>query len=784
MKKEKMQQSKYLKVVYFAICFLVMMTSGFFIKKLTNAAEATILVKEINYTNSTITLQASPSDKTIYFSDSTKKKWDEVPGKVSSDGTIVMDISWVSDSKNYVINFKGDYSTVISSVTIPKQATNFKATYNKAKRIVTFSNVNNRTIEWRKKNSATWHIVNEDTHSAELSFYYTNGIQLCYRLAPVNGTGSANPGARASKEVTVSIPKKTAAPAVAVNGSKFSIAVKKGMAYRKFNTDGTITDWINITSSSDLLLSNIAPEALYRSNSQEQKEVKLQFRTNASSTTQVSNITTLTVPVQKEAPSEETYGISLNYTSSSTLSLTVKAANASLPFEYTIIAKDKELNYQTAVWKTISSGTPVVISKTTAPVGSHIYVRMKSMEATDTVKFSLASVEIDITGSKGVEYPSAPEVTQLTTLVSMAGVCKTNASSSYLTFYLYSPTSTTVSSIDFYDAYGIKKGSVTSKSTVAANTKSTGISDKYIITTKITSTGEVDAVTEEVLYAHITLANQEVIKSTANAGITLYLYPNTVVNNPTETGYTKDFKRIYMSNDVNDDASFKFQLDFGTEKVIDPSGIDKYTPDATAISSIKYNGYTLKKDTDYTVEYGTKQNYEKENITIATVTINVSTMEKAASIKTMGQTLPLIISLNNSEVLDDDIQITMIATATIDDAPIAWSVTEGSLQEKTTTTVTNKDGTTSTTTQEVITFTIDLTMFSETYGVSVANVTWGGTTIFGSASVSKGKATIYLSNAKINKLTTNSTDTKNIVITLSNGYVIDSGCKLTILNAD
>jgi hypothetical protein len=53
----------------------------------------------------------------------------------------------------------------------------------------------------------------------------------------------------------------------------------------------------------------------------------------------------------------------------------------------------------------------------------------------------------------------------------------------------------------------------------------------------------------------------------------------------------------------------------------------------------------------------------------------------------------------------------------------------------------------------------------------------------GSANVTAGKATIYLSNAKINKLTTSSTDTKNIVITLSNGFVINSGCKLTIIKA-
>jgi hypothetical protein len=115
--------------------------------------------------------------------------------------------------------------------------------------------------------------------------------------------------------------------------------------------------------------------------------------------------------------------------------------------------------------------------------------------------------------------------------------------------------------------------------------------------------------------------------------------------------------------------------------------------------------------------------------------------------------------------------------------PIAWSITEGSLKETETSTVTNSDSSTTTVTKEVITYTITLNVFDSSYSVGISDVTWGGTSIFGSATISGGKATIYLSNAKINKLSTTSSDTKNIVITLSNGFTISTGCKLTILNA-
>lgn len=780
--KEKSKKVDSMKRLYGILSFVIILTSVVLAKRMVSAADSSISIKEINYDNSTITLQVNSGDTKVYLSDAYKKKWEVIPGKISN-GTIMMDISWVSASSSQTLTFKGDYSTGIISVTLPKQVTTFKASYNKQKGTVTFSNAENRIIEWRKKGSTIWKPVNENTLAEELSFYYTNGAQLYYRLAPVNGIGT-NPGLRSSKEVAVSIPKKTAAPTITVNGSKFSIAVKKGMSYRRVNNDGTMTLWNNISSTTELLLSDIAPEVLYNTNTTLQREITLQFRTNASSSSQVSNITTVKIPIQKGAPNIETSGITINYTSSSTLSLTVKAANLTTPYEYTIIPKDKDLSYQTAVWKTISSASPVAINSNAAPAGSKIYVRMKSLEASQTVSFSLASVEVNITGNGGVSYPTASQATQLTTLVTTAGVCESSKSASYLTFYLYTPTSATVASIDLYDVYGTKKGSVSCKSSVAANARSTGDNDKYIITTSITSTEEVDEFTEEVLHAYLTLSNQEIIKSTSTTGVQLYLYPSTTVNNPSGSNYSNDFDRIYMSTDSSDAREFQFQLDFGTQKVIDPTGVNKFTAQDTDISSMKYNGYTLNNGSDYSVVYGSYVDEDNTTVRTATVTVKVSNFEKSANINFANQTMPLVITLNNNEVLDESVAITMLRTATLDNTPIAWSITEGSLAEKTTSTVTNEDGSTTTVTQEVITFCLTLSMFSDTYGVSVANVTWGDTTIFGSATISKGKATIYLSNAKINKLATNSTDTKNVVITLSNGYVIDTGCKLTILNAN
>lgn len=770
------------------ISLMIIIIISYFAVKIVKADDdAAISVQEINYQKSTITLKVNDDDTEVYFSDYKKKSWEEVPGTISSSNTITMDISWISVSKNYVLTLKGNKSTKVITVTLPKQVTNFKAAYNKVKSKVTFSHAGTRTVEWRKKGSSIWNTVQTSSLSTQLSYLYNNGAVVYFRLAPVNGTGISDVGMRASKEVSVTIPKRASAPSITIDGSKFSIAVKKGMAYRTVDSDGSVSDWISITSTTDLLLKNIASKAMYTDASTAQSKVTLQFRTNATNSSQVSKITTVTVPVQEGPPSISSYGISLTYTSSSTLSLRVKAASSTEPFEYTIVDQEDSLNYQTADWTAISSSTAVSLDDEDAPAGSHIYIRKKSIAETDDTDFELASDDVDVAGTNGVEYPNAPSATTLTTLISTAGVCRTSDSSSFLTFKLYSPTSTTVSAIQFDDAYGIAKGSVTCKSTVAKNTNSTGENDKYIITTKITSTSSIDSVTDELLYADITLADSDVIISTDKAGVRLYLYPASAVNNPTDTDdadeYMTSFQRVYMSDDKDDDTSFKFRLDLGTTYLPDYSAINGLTSTPVQIQTIKYDGYSLVNGSDYTVVYGSYVNDDDETIATATVTVNAANFEESSLIDDTGTKLPLIITLNNGEKLDDDVYMTLVNTATLNDTPIAWSMTEGSLKETKTSTTTNTDGSTTTTTEEVNTYTLTLTLFDKSYGVGVADVTWDGKSVLGSTSISGGTATIYLSNAKLNDLTTDSSKTENLIITLSNGFVIKSGCKLTVLNA-
>ncbi len=751
-------------------------------------ADTSITVTEINYQDSTITLKVNAADTKIYFSDSKKKTWEEVPGTISSSKTITMDISWISVSSNYVLTFKGDYSTTVVSVTIPKQVTNFKATYNQSKGTLSFSNTVNRTIQWRKKASSTWNTVDTSTISTELNYMCNEGVSVIFRLAPVNGTGTSSVGYRPSKEVTLTIKAKSSAPSVTVDGSSLSISATKGQAYRIVNSDSTTTDWITVTKTRKIPLSEIAPSAMYTTGSASRSEVTLQFRTNASSSKQVSKITTLTVPVQEGAPDADTYGIIMKYTSSTTLSLQVKAASSTVPFEYTIVKKNNELDYLTASWTAIKSNAEISINNVVAPEGSHIYIRKKLIEETDDVDFAVASVELDVSGTDGVVYPDEPSTSNLTTLITTAGAVNSTDSSTYLTFTLYSAVSTTVSTIDFLDSYGVSQGTVSIKSTVASNTASTDSSNAYIITTKIIATNNLDNATEELLFAKMTLANSDVITSSNTAGVRLYIYPCSVVNNPDSTEdkngeYTNSFSRVYLSNASDDDSYFKFRLDLGTRNVPSSTEAGSLTSTETAVSKLTYDDYTLTSGTDYTVEYGTYVNDDDDTIRTATVTVNVSSFEASSLIDITNTAEPLKITLNNGETLPDDIYITLVNTATLS-KKISWSMTEGSLKETKTTTTTSSSGTTTSVTEDVISYTLTLTLFDEDYDVSITDVTWGGTSVLGSTTISSGTATVNLSNAKLNKLSTDSTTTKSLIITFSNGFSIKSGCTLTVLNKD
>lgn len=803
------------------------------------ASKKLLKVIAINYEDSSITFQTENGDTRLYISDSKKKTWEEIPTEFIAN-TVTIDMSWISANSNYELTFKGNVSTDIGSVIIPKQATNLKVSYRASStNPVAFTNAGNRTIQWRKNNTSVWREWNKNTTNQDLGYLIVNGATLYFRLAPENGISESEPGLRPSKEVAVKIPAKSAAPSISLNASNFTIPLKSGMEYQlvTMDEDGNITGeqgWNPIKSTKSYRLSELAPEALYSGTTlaaagKTTKKISIQFKTKATSSAQESKITTITIPAQEKAPDLGTIGASISYTSSSSLELSIKAASEKTPYEYSIVKKENvedEPDYTNMSWTTLTSSNAVSLSKTQAPEGSQIYIRKKTVQSLGHEDFALASDAVKVTSSGGVAYPDGVAINTVTTLIAPAGTIHSGNYGTTKEFKIYSYTKTTVASITFLNMYGNTIGTAECTSTVAKNTGAdAGAENAYIITTKITSTSVLDKLSSalnEKLYAKLVLANGEEIYSSDLAGIILYLYPSSKVNNPsvydkTSYGeyydtYLTSFDRIYQSKESDDDTYFKFILELGTQYVMDSNQVDQATATKTKLDKITYDAHTLNLK-EYTCNAGEKiddaekrtyqsnkadalvyyedyVNNDGEAARRAYVTIHADQFENSSSIKTTNTKLPFIISINNGEVLTDQVYMTLAETATLDSAPIAWTITEGSLTESTTKNSYDEDGNIiSTITTPVNTYKLTLTKAEADYSVSVSDVVWGDQSVLYEASVTGNTITITLSNVKINQLKADangvgkSTSTNNVVIKLSNGFEISTGCKLTILKS-
>lgn len=806
--------------------------------KWVKAAEKTLSILEIDYENSRIIFSDANGDTKIYVSNSKKKTWEEFTPTVvtTNNGAsgLEIDISWISSSANYTLTFKGDVSKEIGTVILPKWATNLKVSYKaNAATPFTITNATGRTIQWRKSTISNWETWNMDTTSADLNYLTTNGVTLYFRLASESGKSATDVGKRASKEVKVKIPAKTAAPAISINPSAFTISLQSGMAYRNIikNADGTIDTsqgWQEITATKKYDLAEFAADALYSSTTDttSKKDVSIQFKKCSTASRQESKITTITIPAQKKMleTGEADPGAEISYTSTTSFLLSIKAASSTNPYEYTIINKDDYANidYTKLSWSSLTSSKTVSINSKSAPEGSHILIRKKAVSSLGKEDFALPSQAKDITPS-GIAYPSAATWGTATTISVPAGTINDGDYGKTATFTIYSPTKTTVSTINFADKYGNLVGRAECVSTVEKNKTTAKASDgsqDYIITTKITSTANLDSnpsVIGETLYANIILANGDEIKSDDTNGVILKLTDSTTINKPSDyektdfgkyyNSYMTKFERIYLSKESTDDTYFRFMVDFGT---VDFS--NSGTTTSLLIDKITYDAYELKQDT-YTVasnptkiaihqaeenaynnSSGNKdaliyyENYTDSDGNAARrayVTIHVKDFENNASITNTNQELPFIITMNNGEVLSDQIYMTLLETATLNEAPIAWTITEGGLTESTVSNNYDQNGNPiSSTTNPVNSYSLKLTKTDSNYNVSVTDVTWGGTSILYGATASGGTINITLSNKKINKLTvSDASTTKNIEIHLSNGFVISNGCKLTILKA-
>lgn len=242
---------------------------------------------KIDYAEEVIDISTSTDLGVVYVTDKydsskpTKAKWETYALKADGSqyvATIDFD-AFTKKTADSVVYVKGD--TTVYPIQINRQDKSFTATFSgfnsvipkKMTSAVTLDATNSVTatdcgyiyftkltgnvttlapltvIQWKKGTTGDWKSIS----NLNLTWYTNKGTSLSFRIAPssVVGIGTltegvyVNTGARASKEVKITYKKRDNAPTVKVDGSRYTINLKKGQEY-KVGTDG---QWINVSAA-------------------------------------------------------------------------------------------------------------------------------------------------------------------------------------------------------------------------------------------------------------------------------------------------------------------------------------------------------------------------------------------------------------------------------------------------------------------------------------------------------------------------------------------------------
>lgn len=344
----------------------------------------------INYEE--LTMKVYNNNNTIVYYSTDNETWTEVEGTYDSTNKYYeMDISWVSSTADITLYFKGDTVKTIKSITLPAQNTSISIDYDKVDGSFTFSDAEEaNSFEWRKSTDYNWNSVDvEETSTSYKSFLKTienfklAGASIIIRIPQVIGTGIDDVGMRSSKEVTVSIAARAAAPIVKVNSTKLTLNTTTAMEYY----DSASDLWIECSAA--ISLEEVAPKVLYTNGA---KAATVLIRKAATTATTYSKTATIIIPGQAAAPSIGDSSADVTYYSmNSKLMLQFNKATATNMYEYAIVKADDDFDVTKASWKTVKASTVLTISSTTAPEGCTVYVRKKGTDATTTVDLVLSS---------------------------------------------------------------------------------------------------------------------------------------------------------------------------------------------------------------------------------------------------------------------------------------------------------------------------------------------------------------------------------------------------------
>lgn len=399
-----MKHSKINIIKFFGCLVLFIIAAVMMPSTLAKAADdaKTVSVGIIDYDSLTMEI-LSNKNTTLYYS-TDKTNWYEVSGHANAASTgYYMDISWVSQNSEVTIYLKGDTDTTVNSVTLAARDTGLKVTFDKIEEDFSFENCDDASyFQWKKATDYTWHTVLLDTSSASYrSFLSTvqgflvKGAKLTIRIPQTIGRSESVVGNRPSKEVIVTLTKRANAPSVSVNASKMMLNTSEKMEYYNASTN----QWIECDSK--MTVEDIAPAALFKNGA---KTVSIKIRTAATSSKSYSKTATIKIPGQGAAPTigGTTSDVSYYYQNKKIV-LVFNNASATNVYSYAIVKPGDEFDVTKASFTQIKNSKPKMLSQSTVPDGSTIYIRRQGINANASkyIELKLSSE----TSTINVSYP-------------------------------------------------------------------------------------------------------------------------------------------------------------------------------------------------------------------------------------------------------------------------------------------------------------------------------------------------------------------------------------------
>lgn len=695
----------------------------------TKAAGGKLVITEIDYEKETMTVTSANGDQYLYYSDAKMKNWECAYGSFEN-GAFVLDISWVSKTKDYVLTLKGDKSDEAVSVTLPKQDKAFRASYNYITESFCFEGAEGCTVFWRKADSTTWQAVDQ-TAQQVFRRLYARGAYLYLRTGQVKGgtkNGAVEAGSRPSKEVKISLTKQASAPTTVTVKSAEQISVNDKMEY---TTDGTAA-W-KPCSGKVLEISEAAPAVFYNG-STPGRDVEVSVRVAATEKRLPSAATVLTIRAQEAAPT----GIETEFTNVSTLQITIpekkdaegnvteKKPSSSNPYEYTIVAEGAALS-ENAVWTAITTEKTKLTAQK-APQGSVVYIRKRGhME--DGKAYQPASLAFTYTVG---EYPGSSTVALAGAACAAASlddkgrvslVKAAGEKADGLTFKITTP--------DIFD---------TDVSAITCGGKAltyTTVKEGHDILVTITDTDKYESavtIRDTAQAVKITLKNGEVLEKE----VTLTILHGASVEKE---------KNFTVTHGVAPESDYEFTVVPGQLLAKDTDG--KYL--TTQIASITL----LKKEILYTVT----ENADGTLKVVLTPASFDALFEDGAV--EADKAYPLNITMSNGQTVTSGVTVKLSEEAAVSSASHFLVKMEGSDLEE----------------DIVIQFT------SKKANVYVVSATWNGVDIMGNCTGGEKSITVTLSCQRMNALTLAEGETiltAPVVFTLNDGAVVSLGYQITL----